>query len=229
MYTVADRNKLFVGYMRQLATLTYRVYFQTVEKLNHELHKDFVFAGLNCVGFGERQKHEIMCQSKNSHSFGMVSASALIWQFDVLAINRETFEPHVKAYVKIIEAGWDVLTGAQQRMITRPGYTAHSVNLGIDYPEHWQLEFDTHFHIADDEAGNSITMLEAATYERELCFCLMRYGSEVLKFQQSGHLNNPFNDTTLLVFTHIVKEREAANEALAIEAAAGTTNDEGVY
>jgi hypothetical protein len=60
LYTLADRNLLFSTYMNQMCVLVAKVDDKNTKGLDENLLRDFIFAGMNCPGFGERQKHELL-------------------------------------------------------------------------------------------------------------------------------------------------------------------------
>lgn len=93
MYTMNERDILFKAYARQLEVLIFKVERDTINGTEREvgldikLLMDFLFAGMNCVGFSERQKAAI---ADASHRVGpglRTSVHARNWPFQALIAN----------------------------------------------------------------------------------------------------------------------------------------------
>jgi hypothetical protein len=89
MYTLQQRDVLFQTFTRQLEVLIVRADPNSPAPrevgLDHKLLMDFLFAGMNCPGFSERQRAMI---ADASHRFGQgmgVSLHARNWPFQTLA------------------------------------------------------------------------------------------------------------------------------------------------
>lgn len=84
MYTVADRNLLFSTYMQQMQILVEKVEKTSTKGLEQNLLRDFIFAGMNCPGFGERQKHTLVTAAGYWGGGVPVSPLSCAWPFDLL-------------------------------------------------------------------------------------------------------------------------------------------------
>ena len=85
LYALADRNMLFNTYMSQMYCLVEKVDRNDTKGLDQNLLRDFIFAGMNCPGFGERQKHELVTAAGYFGGGVRISPLACCWPFDVLA------------------------------------------------------------------------------------------------------------------------------------------------
>ena len=85
LYTVEARNTLFETYLAQLSTLVDKVIGEEKSVgLDKKLLMDFLFSGMNCPGFGERNKAEIVrAGGKVAHGIPLSPVSAA-WPFDVV-------------------------------------------------------------------------------------------------------------------------------------------------
>jgi hypothetical protein len=84
LYTLGARNLLFQTYMAQLRVLVERVGGRETVGLDHKLLMDFISAGVNCPGFGERQRFAIVVtagQWGGGVRMGMLSC---FWPFEVV-------------------------------------------------------------------------------------------------------------------------------------------------
>jgi hypothetical protein len=86
MFTLEDRAQLFDCYMKQLDILTSKVAEAQTVGLDTKLLIDFVSAGLNCVGFGERMRFKIAAQSGQVGASFPINRKSAAWPFDVLSV-----------------------------------------------------------------------------------------------------------------------------------------------
>ena len=85
LYTLADRNLLYSTYMNQMCVLVEKVEKTDTKGLDQNLLRDFIFAGMNCPGFGERQKHELITTAGYWGSAIMTSPLNCFWPFDLIS------------------------------------------------------------------------------------------------------------------------------------------------
>ena len=81
---MADRNLLFATYMNQMYVLVDKVENTDTKGLDQNLMRDFIFAGMNCPGFGERQKYEL---KNRGGVWGLaidMSPLNYFWPFDLI-------------------------------------------------------------------------------------------------------------------------------------------------
>jgi hypothetical protein len=86
MYTLEDRAQLFDCYMKQLSILVFKVCEAQTVGLDTKLLIDFVSAGLNCAGFGERMRYMITAHSGQVGASFPISKKSASWPFDVLSV-----------------------------------------------------------------------------------------------------------------------------------------------
>jgi hypothetical protein len=86
MYTLEDRAQLFHCYMKQLSILVFKVAESQTVGLDTKLLIDFVSAGLNCTGFGERMRYMIAAHSGQVGASFPISKKSASWPFDVLSV-----------------------------------------------------------------------------------------------------------------------------------------------
>ena len=84
-YTLGDRNLLFQTYITQLSILVEKVSTVDIVGLDQKLLMEFVFAGLNCAGFGERQKFQIVISAGPCGRGINISSLARVWPFDLMS------------------------------------------------------------------------------------------------------------------------------------------------
>lgn len=86
MYTLEDRVLLFNCYKAMLVALVGKVAQADTVGLDNRLLLEYVKAGINCVGFGERMRYEIAAGAGGiGDDFG-ISMTNAAWPFDVLSI-----------------------------------------------------------------------------------------------------------------------------------------------
>ncbi|KIV85137.1 hypothetical protein PV11_00871 [Exophiala sideris] len=92
LYTLDQRDLLFKTYMRQLEILTVKVDpgspIPREVGLDNKLLMDFLFAGMNCTGFSERQKATIAEASRRVGPGMLVSGHARNWPFQTLSADH---------------------------------------------------------------------------------------------------------------------------------------------
>ncbi|KAI1617575.1 hypothetical protein EDD36DRAFT_6348 [Exophiala viscosa] len=92
LYTLAQRDLLFKTYMRQLEILIVKVDpgspIPREVGLDNKLLMDFLFAGMNCTGFSERQKATITEASRRVGPGMQVSRHARNWPFQTLSTDN---------------------------------------------------------------------------------------------------------------------------------------------
>ena len=86
MYTLSERAQLFDCFMKQLAILMVKVAEARTVGLDTKLLIDFVSAGLNCAGFGERMKYTIAAHSGQVGSSFPINKKSAAWPFDTLSV-----------------------------------------------------------------------------------------------------------------------------------------------
>ena len=84
MYTVADRNLLVETYMTMLIVLVDKVERTNTKGLDQNLLRDYLFSGMNCPGFGERQKFDLIARGGRVATGIRVQDLAVRWPFDLL-------------------------------------------------------------------------------------------------------------------------------------------------
>jgi hypothetical protein len=87
LYTLSDRNLLFSTYMKQMYVLVDKVDSNDTKGLDQNLLRDFIFAGMNCPGFGERQKHELVTAAGLWGGGIEISPLGCFWPFDLIGRN----------------------------------------------------------------------------------------------------------------------------------------------
>ena len=65
--------------------------------LDQKLLMEFIFAGMNCAGFGERQKFELVTAAKYWGGGVKISPLACFWPFDVIGRRYGLDDNMVKA------------------------------------------------------------------------------------------------------------------------------------
>jgi hypothetical protein len=85
LYTLSDRNLLFNTYMKQMNVLVDKVDSNDTKGLDQNLLRDFIFAGMNCPGFGERQKHELVTAAGLWGGGIEISPLGCFWPFDLVS------------------------------------------------------------------------------------------------------------------------------------------------
>ena len=103
LYTLADRNLLFATYMNQMWVLVEKVDKNETKGLDQKLLRDFIFAGINCAGFGERQKHELVTAAGWWGSAIDVPPLNYFWPFDLISRKHGIDNETVKVSAKIQE------------------------------------------------------------------------------------------------------------------------------
>ena len=88
-YTLEQRNKLFTVYCAQLRVLVDKVEEAETVGLDNKLIMDFFFAGMNCPGFGERMKSQIVKMAGRWADTFNLSPLAAHWPFDVLGRQQQ--------------------------------------------------------------------------------------------------------------------------------------------
>ena len=84
MYTLADRNLLVETYMTMLIVLVEKVERTNTKGLDQNLLRDYLFSGMNCPGFGERQKFDLIARGGRVAAGIRVQDLAVRWPFDLL-------------------------------------------------------------------------------------------------------------------------------------------------
>ncbi len=91
LYTLQQRDVLFKTYTRQLEILILKVdpgsAISREVGLDNKLLMDFLFAGMNCAGFSERQKATVADASLRVGPGMRISVHARNWPFQTLAAN----------------------------------------------------------------------------------------------------------------------------------------------
>jgi len=67
--------------------LVAKVEMTDTKGLDDNLLRDFMFAGMNCPGFGERQKYQLLAASGRIGAGILINPLACSWPFDVVGIN----------------------------------------------------------------------------------------------------------------------------------------------
>ena len=98
---------MFTSYMNQICVLVDKVEKNATNGLDQNLLRDFIFAGLNCPGFGERQKHALV------HAAGWWGSTIdmppvnYFWPFDLIGrkhgMDNETVKVSVQLQVYLSE------------------------------------------------------------------------------------------------------------------------------
>jgi hypothetical protein len=70
--------------MNQMCILVDKVEKTDTKGLDQNLLRDFIFAGMNCPGFGERQKHELVTAAGYWGGGVQISPLACFWPFDLV-------------------------------------------------------------------------------------------------------------------------------------------------
>ncbi|KAG9790382.1 hypothetical protein KCU88_g1295, partial [Aureobasidium melanogenum] len=112
MYTMNQRDILFKTYARQLEILAYKVERETHLGADREvgldvkLLMDFLFAGMNCPGFSERQKAAIAdCSRQVGPGFGP-SVHARNWPFQALGPHPITLpDQEIAMWFEVLNLG----------------------------------------------------------------------------------------------------------------------------
>lgn len=84
LYTLGARNLLWQTYVGQLVVLVDKVAEAQTVGLDHKLLMDFIFAGMNCVGFGERQKSSIVMGAGKWGGGVRLSGLSGCWPFECM-------------------------------------------------------------------------------------------------------------------------------------------------
>ena len=106
MYTIRNRNSLFETYTTQLGILTRKVYAGQTKGLDHNLLFDFVYAGLNCHGFGERQKYTLLRYANLTEKDVKMSKFCRSWPFDIVGKKFGMDDENVEVGLKA--ASWQI-------------------------------------------------------------------------------------------------------------------------
>lgn len=95
LFTLEARNLLFSTYMAQLFVLVEKVTERETVGLDHKLLMDFIFAGMNCPGFGERMKFQIVSTAGVWGTGINLSPLACFWPFDVVSRKVEFVDDNI--------------------------------------------------------------------------------------------------------------------------------------
>ena len=101
LYTLEQRNKLFTVYCAQLRVLVDKANEGETVGLDNKLVMDFFFAGMNCPGFGERMRAEIVKMAGKWAGGFPLSPLAVQWPFEVLG-RQEQMTDDILVAVRII-------------------------------------------------------------------------------------------------------------------------------
>ena len=71
--------------MKQMYVLVDKVDSNDTKGLDQNLLRDFIFAGMNCPGFGERQKHELVTAAGLWGGGIEISPLGCFWPFDLIS------------------------------------------------------------------------------------------------------------------------------------------------
>ncbi|EXJ80564.1 hypothetical protein A1O1_08710 [Capronia coronata CBS 617.96] len=112
MHTMRQRDILFKTYGRQLEILIFKVEREPAHGRDREvgldikLLMDFCFAGMNCLGFSERQKAAIADASRQIGPGFRTSVHARNWPFQALAANPSTLsDQDIGMWIEILDLG----------------------------------------------------------------------------------------------------------------------------
>ena len=82
--------------MNQMCVLVEKVEKTDTKGLDQNLLRDFIFAGMNCPGFGERQKHELATAAGFWGGGIAISSLNCFWPFDLVGRKDGTEDETVK-------------------------------------------------------------------------------------------------------------------------------------
>jgi hypothetical protein len=87
-----------------MCVLVEKVENKNTKGLDQNLLRDFIFAGMNCPGFGERQKHELVTAAGFWGGGVNISHLSCFWPFDLISrkegIDDETVKVDEHLYLQ---------------------------------------------------------------------------------------------------------------------------------
>src|SRR6187402_1536070 len=105
-----DRDRIYSCYMRQLQVLVNKVDPFKQERrevgLDTKLLMEFIFAGMNCPAFSQRQKYSIVAMSAGPGRGVYLSLHARTWPFQCLTPDPATLpDQDVGMWLHIVQSG----------------------------------------------------------------------------------------------------------------------------
>lgn len=200
MYTIEQRDTIFKSYIRQLDVLITKVDSTQQQPrevgLDHKLLMDFLFAGMNCSGFSERQRFQIV-QASNMVGPGMnISTHARSWPFQTLSSDPATLtDQDITMWMDVLNMGMVVIEDEVRECI------------GI-HP-HLQVSRDSKGSIMFEptDKGCKLQRAEFSTLEKEFMLELFHKGWAVY-MHQMGIEPSPNFDEEYALKLRQVREAE---------------------
>lgn len=203
LYTMEERDGIYLCFMRQLKALVDKVDPLKQERrevgLDTKLLMEFVFAGMNCPAFSQRQKFSIVIMSAGPGRGVILSAHARAWPFQCLSPDpTKLSDQDIGMWLHIIQSGIEALIRDYQDI----------QNIGIE--PHLGVEFvDDCFVVRATDSGMQLTRKAFATLEEKFLAQALKKGWAVylgqygLFVEEPNTLDDPFVDGNSITDNHL--------------------------
>lgn len=202
MYTIRQRDSLFDSYRKQLDVLIFKVDPSNILPrevgLDNKLLMDFLFAGMNCSAFSQRQLAAIVDASRIIGPGLPISRHARNWPFQTLSADPVNMsEQDISMWLDVLNMGMSIIEGENRPFIGIVPY------LHVDRDLQDQVFFQA------TEQGKELSREEFALLEKEFMYEMMHKGW-VTYMSQLGIDPPPGLDKD---YEERIKKTRAANKA----------------